>query len=150
MSSLPTAETLQAQMRSVRCEVGEDVQGIVDNARVLTDWHYYVSTYPWLCVGAAAALGYLVIPTRVHYVKPDPAALAELARQHKLVVQQTDSSKPKPGLMGAVVGMAVSALLQGGIGLAKQGLSSYLDGQLKGNRWGTQHNGSHNYEESGR
>jgi hypothetical protein len=150
MSKLPSAEAIQAQMRSVRCEVGADVQGIVENARVLTDWHYYVRTYPWICIGAAAAVGYLVIPTRVHYVKPDPATLAELARQHKVVVQQTASSQPKPGMLAAVVGMATSALLQGGLGLAKQGLSTYLESQLNGKNHRSQHNGSHDYEASGR
>jgi len=146
---LPSAETLQAQMRQVRCEMGEDVQEIVDGARILTDWHYYVETYPWVCLGAVAALGYFVIPTRIHYVRPDPATLAELAKQHKVVVQPTESSKPKQGLMAAAAALAVNAALQGGMAIARQGLSSYLNGQLHGKPTGANHNGSHSYEESG-
>lgn len=150
MSNLPSAEAIQAQMRNMRCEVGDDVQGIVENARTLTDWHYYVRTYPWACLGAAAAVGYLVIPTRIHYVRPDPATLAELARQQKVVVQPSESSKPKTGLFAAAMAMAVNALLQGGMGLARQGLNSYLNGQFNGKHSGSHHNGSHDYEESGR
>jgi hypothetical protein len=149
-SSLPSAEVLQAQMRQVRSEMGTDVQEIVDSARVLTDWQYYVRTYPWLCLGAAAALGYLVIPTRIHYVRPDPATVAELARQHKLVVQPTQDTKPKQGLVAAIAAAAVSALLQGGMGLARQGLNSYLSHQFDGQPRGSKPNGSHSYEESGR
>lgn len=148
MQNHPSAEEVQQQMRQVRCELGDDVQEFVDSARTLTDWHYYVRSYPWLCLGAAAAVGYLVIPTRVHYVRPDPATLAELARQHKVVVQPTQDSKPKQGIVAAVAALATNALLQGGMALARQGLSNYLDGQLKSR--GPSHNGAHSYEESDR
>jgi hypothetical protein len=149
-SSLPSAEALQSQMRQVRREMGTDVEEIVDSARTLTDWQHYVRTYPWLCLGAAAALGYLVVPTRIHYVQPDPATLAELARQHKVVVRPTESSKPKQGLVAGIAAAAVSALLQGGMGLARQSLNTYLTTQLNGRPHGSRQNGSHNYEESGR
>jgi hypothetical protein len=146
MENHPSAEVVQQQMRQVRCELGDDVQEFVDSARVLTDWHYYVRSYPWLCLGAAAAVGYFVIPTRVHYVRPDPATLAELARQHKVVVQPTQDAKPRQGIVAAVTALAVNALMQGGMALAKQHLSNYLDGHLKAR--GPSHNGAHSYEES--
>lgn len=148
MEKQPSAEEVQAQMRQVRCELREDVQDFVESARVLTDWHYYVRTYPWLCLGAAAAVGYLIIPTRIHYVRPDPATLAELARQHKVVVQPTKESKPKTGILAAATALAVNALMQGGMSLARQGLANYLDGQFKAHE--ASHNGARTYEESDR
>ena len=89
VSTTPAADEIERQMRALRSELREDVHEIVENARVMADWQYYVRTYPWLCLGAAAALGFVLVPSRVHVVKPDAAALAELVRQHQ--VKMTDS-----------------------------------------------------------
>jgi len=58
---LETQAILQ-RLEEVRCELDEDVQEIVEGARVMGEWRYYVRTYPWICLGAAAALGYLIVP----------------------------------------------------------------------------------------
>jgi len=85
-NSSESAEDLVREMREVRSNLGEDMQKFVDNARVMTDWHYYIRRAPWLSLGAAAALGYLVIPSKPRYVRPDLSQLAELAKHHELVV----------------------------------------------------------------
>jgi hypothetical protein len=48
VSPTPAAEEIQRQMRDVRSELRNDVQELVDNACVMTDWHYYVRSYPRL------------------------------------------------------------------------------------------------------
>ena len=48
VSTTPAAEEIQRQMRSVRSELRDDVQDIVESARVMTDWQYYVRSYPQL------------------------------------------------------------------------------------------------------
>jgi hypothetical protein len=58
------AEYIRRQMKNVRQEMGADVKEIVHGARQLTDWRYYLRTHPWACVAGAAALGFLVVPTR--------------------------------------------------------------------------------------
>jgi len=47
-NSSESAEDLVREMREVRSNLGEDMQKFVDNARVMTDWHYYIRRAPWL------------------------------------------------------------------------------------------------------
>ena len=52
-------EEILRQMREVRAELRDDVQELVGSAREMADWTTYVRAYPWLCAGAAFALGAL-------------------------------------------------------------------------------------------
>lgn len=115
-------------MRDVRSELREDVQEIVENARVMTDWQYYVRSYPWLCLGAAAAVGYLIVPSRVQVYRPDPQMLAELVRQHQVAVKTEVKPQPSGGLLGGLVNIAAGAALQGASAIASQQLQQFLRG----------------------
>ena len=115
-------------MREVRAELRENVQEIVVNAREMTDWTVYVRAYPWLCLGAAAAAGYFLIPQRSQIIKPDAEGLIELARRNKLVVKMDEAApKKKQGFLSALIGMAASTVLQGGLAVATKQLSEALD-----------------------
>ena len=128
VSPTPAAEEIQRQMRDVRSELRNDVQELVDNARVMTDWHYYVRSYPWLCLGAAAAVGYLLVPSRVQVFKPDAQMLADLVRQHQVAVKSEVKPQPSSGLLGGLVNMAAGAALQGAMAIASQQLNQFLRG----------------------
>jgi hypothetical protein len=128
VSTSPAAEEIQRQMRNVRSELREDVQEIVENARVMTDWQYYVRSYPWLCLGAAAALGYVLVPPRTHLIKPDPKLLAELVRQHQIAVKAEVKPQPSPTLMGRFVNLGAGLVLQGAMALASRQLNQFLQG----------------------
>jgi hypothetical protein len=58
----PETEAIRQRMELVRCDLDEDVQEIVEGARDMGDWRYYVKTYPWICVGGALVAGYLMVP----------------------------------------------------------------------------------------
>lgn len=134
MSTPPTADELQRQMQQVRMEMREDVQVMVENARELTDraremtdWTWYVRRYPWVCLGAAAAVGYLVVPSRApQSMKPDLKDLMELAKQQKIVVKMEEPKPAGPGLVGTLMRMAAGSLLQGGMAVVSHQLDQYL------------------------
>jgi hypothetical protein len=63
----------------------EDVQEIVEGAREIGQWRTYVRSYPWVCLGAALAMGYLIVPRRSLGKQPDARTLAELANQSRLL-----------------------------------------------------------------
>ena len=126
-----SADAIRNQMRQVRRELGEDVDGLVDNAQVLTDWRYYVRTYPWLCVGAAAAIGFLIVPSRARIVRPDAETMAELARAHKVVLTTQDNPRPKTSVAASLGSLIGNALLHGGLAIVKQQLSTRVDSYLR-------------------
>jgi hypothetical protein len=129
--TLPTtsdADDIQKQMREVRAELREDVQDLVVSAHKMADVAAYVKAYPWLCVGAALAAGYLVVPQRSVIVRPDAEALIELAKKHKLVVKMNEAQpqKKRSGLFGELLGLAAATLLQGGLKMATSQLAQAL------------------------
>jgi hypothetical protein len=99
---------------------------MVENARDMSDWTWYVRTYPWVCVGAAAALGFLVIPSRSPLMKPDTKDLLELAKREKIVVKVEDPKSAGPSLLGTLMRMAAGSLLQGGLAIVTQQIDQYL------------------------
>jgi len=74
-------------MKQLRCEIDEDMEDMAASARSVVDWKHYVKTYPWVCLGAAVALGFLVVPKRSRVLRLDLATLTELARTGHLVVE---------------------------------------------------------------
>lgn len=114
------ADEVQRQMREIRAELRDDVQDLVVSAEKMADWTQYVMAYPWLCVGAALAAGYLIVPQRAIVMRPDAEAMIELAKKHKLFVNTTPGAPPKKrgGLFGELLGLAAATLLQGGLKIA--------------------------------
>jgi hypothetical protein len=131
-TSSSDADEIQRQMREVRVELRDEMQELVGNARELTDWPTYVRAYPWLCVGAAFAVGFLIVPSRSTVIRPDAEGLMELARRNKLIVKMdTPPPKKRGGLVADLVGMAAGALLQRGIGLVSEQLTRAMEAAAK-------------------
>jgi hypothetical protein len=62
MISEPTPEEIERQMAVLRSVLEHDVKELASEARTLTDWRHHFQRHPWLFCGAAAALGFLVVP----------------------------------------------------------------------------------------
>lgn len=115
MPNSPETKAIRHRMEEVRCNLDEDVQEIVEGAREMGKWRTYVQSYPWLSVGAALAVGYLIVP-RVSGMQPDAQTLAELAKQSRLL-----ATSPLPA-----EGKARGILLRFVGNLLLRGVSSYV------------------------
>ena len=80
---------IRSEMARIRHALGPHAQEVVGETRRLVDWRTYVREYPWACVGAAIAIGFLAVPDRPKIVSPDADDLAELAKRNQLVVRQS-------------------------------------------------------------
>ena len=78
-------------MAGVRSSLSSDVEQVTSNAKELTDWKYYVKQHPLVVAGAAAALGYLLVPNRTEVVQPSARELRKLAKNDKVYI----SNKPQ-------------------------------------------------------
>ena len=102
-------ESIRGRMQHLRCEIDEDMEDMAASARDMVDWKHYVKTYPWVCFGAAVALGFLIVPRRTATIRPDLATLNELARTGHLVVEPAPAAVRGLGgaLLAAVANIAV-------------------------------------------
>ncbi len=121
------AQAIRQRMEEVRCDLDQDVQGIVEGARDMGDWRSYFRSYPWVCLGAAVAVGYLLVPSRSEAMQPNAEAIAELVKQSRL------AEKPLVTPLGKARGL----LLRSAGNLVIQGVSAYV-GQQAGKHFGEQ------------
>jgi hypothetical protein len=101
MHDSPETKAIRRRMEAIRCDLDEDVQDFIEDARDMGKWRYYVRTYPWICLGAALAGGYLIVPRRVLGVQPDAPTPAEFAAESRLPV--TPNAPPQGGVRGALL-----------------------------------------------
>lgn len=118
MAETDDADEIRRQMEQIRCDLSQSVETLVESAREMTDWRYYVRQYPWAGVAAAAVVGYVIVPQRMPAYTSDTAAMERLMKRHRLMVAEPVK---KGGLAGAVFGMISS--------LAMRGLMAYVGQQ---------------------
>ncbi|MBW3598050.1 MAG: hypothetical protein KY475_12325 [Planctomycetes bacterium] len=116
-----SADQIREQMSQVRRELGLSYGEAVENARDLANWRYYVRNYPWAALGAAAVIGYLVVPNRLEIVSPSAKELMKLADKNKLVVERQPPAETR-GVSGALFTMMANLLVRGLISYAGQKL----------------------------
>lgn len=123
-------------MESVRRTAGEEVETIVQSAKTLSDWRYYVKHHPFLLAGAAAGLGFLLIPRKKspsETTTPDQTKeLIELLKKHH--VSGVTVEGPPSGFLKAVVGVATPFLIRTAMNFAQTQLASGNWNSLFGGR----------------
>lgn len=116
-------EELCARMRRVRSRMHTKADVLRVDAQRLLEWRYYVSQYPWTCLGIAAALGFWLTPgPRVMpTVQLAEEAMDEVARRAKA-----------SGTLGSVANARSWLRPLGGLAanLAVRSLAGYLSGRL--------------------
>lgn len=117
---------IRTEMQHVRRDIADDMEDVVESTRQMTDWHSYVNRYPLLCLGAVAAVGFIVVPKRVEIMSPDADTLLRLAKKNKLVVENAPKAQAKSGLAGTLLGLVGSAVLRAGIAYAGQNVGKVL------------------------
>jgi hypothetical protein len=97
------AGEIQQRMKMIRGEMGHDMRTLVTNARTLSDWRYYWNKYPWALCGAAAVIGYVLVPPR-HAIATTTVvhAPAEGGKQQKRTL--------KAMILGAITSAAMNGL----------------------------------------
>ena len=135
MNDSPEVERIRREMEHLRGELHHEYGAIVRGAKVLTDWHYYVRTFPWACLGAAAALGFLAVPRRLEVMSPDADTLAKLAKQNRLVVEPQPRTQARSGVMASLLTLAANAALRAALAYAGQQSGKILHRQAAQNRF---------------
>ena len=77
------AQEIRRQMAEIRSQLGREVESLASSAKEKTDWRYYYRQHPWLFVGAAAAVGFLIVPARGPALALGAEALQQLGLSGK-------------------------------------------------------------------
>jgi len=130
MSTVPATSELAAKadrvrrdMRCIRRELGDNVEELVENAERLMDWRYYVTRYPWATVGAAALIGYFLVPRRIVTLPTDQHSLTQLVDRIAPALSPPEKEKPQPGWFSSLISMGTGMLLRAAAGYAAQQVS---------------------------
>ncbi|MEX1224474.1 MAG: hypothetical protein WEA31_07995 [Pirellulales bacterium] len=127
MSSHHEADKIREEMARLRGGLHREVEGIVESARTMTDYRYYLRRYPWGCAAAAVAVGYLIVPNKTRIISPDVATLKELAKNNQLLVKaKPEVSKQQPGPLNLLLHLAASSLVRAGVSYAGQQASRFF------------------------
>jgi hypothetical protein len=123
---------IQRRMAQIRRELHEDVRGAVEGAQSLTDWRSQVRNHPWLALGAAAALGYLIVPRR----RPDPVpaivTVAPPAAAAAVAASPAAPRKRRWGLLGSAMGLLAPIAVRAAQNYAIQYLEQWVTSQPPG------------------
>ncbi len=114
------AERIQGRMHDLRGQLDHDLEEAVDTAREFTDWRSYVRRHPWACVGVAAVIGYLVVPSRVELESPDVETLLELAKKNKLVVEANPPPQKRQGIASTALRLISHAAVRSALAFLGQ------------------------------
>ena len=126
-----SADDICRRMEVVRRAAVEEVETIVQSAKTLSDWRYYVKNHPFLLAGAAAGLGFLLIPRKKAKQDPrgdDTKELIELLKKHH--VRGVTVEGPPSGFLKTVAGIATPFLIRTAVDFAEARIAS-------GGGWGS-------------
>jgi hypothetical protein len=124
---------IQRRMAQVRHELHEEVREAVKGAQSLTDWRSQVRNHPWLALGAAAALGYLIVPRRRQEAAPAIVAVAPAAAAPAMVQPSAGAPEKKRwGLIGSAVSLLAPIAVRAAQNYAIQYLEQWIAAQPAG------------------
>jgi len=105
---------IQERMAQIRHEMHQEVQGAVKGAHQLTDWRSLVGNYPWVSLGIAAAVGYLIVPRRAARLPTvvTPATAPQVAALASAAEQPTGARRSGWKSFGAVSGYLVPVVIR--------------------------------------
>jgi hypothetical protein len=124
-----TPEEIQQRMAAVRRELEQQVAGVFTNARTLADWRHHFREHPLLVCGAAAAIGFLVVPQRRRSMRFVVNYAGEASNDGTIVQPAVQPTEPLPGrpILAALLGLAANLVVKEVAGLAARRGRELLD-----------------------
>jgi hypothetical protein len=121
--SLETKAILR-RMKELRCDLDEGAQEIAESARDMGEWRSYVKNYPWICMGVACYIGYVIVPRRRLGVSRVNRSLDQLTDHSR---QETKSDSPSnSGIRGALLMFAGNLLARTAMSYATRQANQYF------------------------
>ncbi|MCM2371656.1 hypothetical protein [Aporhodopirellula aestuarii] len=108
------SEAIRASMREIRSELPYDVDDARERVKQLSDWKYHMSRRPLAVMGAAAVIGYLLVPAKR---SPTPTVIHQAG-------YEPPAAPAKRGILGGIAGAVATMLLKQATTIAANQISS--------------------------
>ena len=122
------ASNIRDRMASIRDDIDQDMDGIVEGARSLVDWREHVRSNPLIAAGLTALIGYAVVPKKQSVIQADPAQLSKMLKANKVIVSPGGNVKPKSSMMGGLIGTLLATAVRAAAVQAGQQLTAKVSG----------------------
>ncbi len=104
------ADDIRRQMADVRAQLHTEMRGVVDDVAAVTDWQGHIHKHPWLAIGAAFGIGYLLVPKR----HAPPSVIIKPAEAQTLAAAVSEAPQAKRSsvwkwALGAVTPIVIRA-----------------------------------------
>jgi len=113
------SENLQQEMRDVRRNLGQHTEQVIENAREQLNWRHYVAGHPWIALGAAATLGYFLVPARCKCAstagRPETQGVETPYQPHPTPAASHASNSALNGAIASVVAMLATVAAREGL-----------------------------------
>ncbi len=131
------SDEIRRQMAQIRRAMHEDVKEVVATAEAAADWRQYLMAYPWVSIGVAFGIGYLIVPRRHKTRDAIKATQADVSKVREMVETtgkkvaetaraQTDPPARKKGLIAAGLGMLAPIAWKAAQGYAMKYLEQWI------------------------
>jgi hypothetical protein len=131
VNSDDSAEVIRQRMAQLRrdltCDVQDVSRSVGDIKRTASEMAnplYFIRRFPWVSVGVAVAIGYLLVPKKKQVFTPDPEMLAELVRKQQVKVETSKAGTESQGMLKSLVVMGLTWALRTGLTYAGQRLAA--------------------------
>jgi hypothetical protein len=117
-----SSDALRGQMQDIRRDLNDCADAVLKKARTQFDWRHYVASHPWTALGAAAAVGFFLVPRRACSKTGDPEAVTEAVDR---VARAIHPSPLSSAVTGAMSGIAARIAYEG-LSLVSQYLREFV------------------------
>ena len=122
-------EDIQRRMAQIRHDMHGEVLGAVKGVQSLTDWRSLLRSHPWLSMGVATAVGYVIVPKR-QTDAPTIVAVNATAPEMAALVDPKKPSEKAGGSGWSIMGMVFSLVAPIAVRAAQNYAMQYVEGLL--------------------
>jgi hypothetical protein len=124
MNEEAEADDVRIHMEKLRRDLGRSVEDEIGTVKAMFDWRHCVVKHPWLCLSAAAAAGFLLVPRRIRFVELVPPD--GTAKRDRVAVKLA----APPVVEGGIIGGLTATAARMAVNAAVSKLSQYVEGRL--------------------
>jgi hypothetical protein len=119
-----SAEAIRRRMAELRRELASDVRDVRQSARDMANPLYYIRRFPWASAAIAAGIGYLLVPKKKEFIKPDPEMLVELLKKHQINFDPAKAASDSHGMLKSLAVMGLTWAARTGLAYIGQQLAA--------------------------